>query len=108
MKDFTGLELCNEHGLTAEVHVRASLTDGALTFAGHDLGSYVEDFWGDSDYEYWIELDKENTGKLFALIHGEKDPEAALRREFSGLEGCSRLREMCTENGIKYSFFSYV
>ncbi len=107
MKDFTGLTLCNWHGDRVEVHVRADMTDGALTFSGQDLGPYVEQVWGDSDYEYWYSLDRENTGKLLSAIHGEQDPQAALLREFSGEGGCRKLRQTCEGNGIRYNFHSY-
>ena len=108
MKDFTGLELCNWCNDRVEVHVTVSLTDGKLTFSGQDLGDFVEETWGDSDYEYWYSLDEANTEKLFSVIHGEQNPEAALLKEFSGEGGCRRLREICDSKGIQYEFFSYV
>ena len=67
-----------------------------------------ERIWGDADYEYWYELDKENTEKLLSVIHGEEDPKAALLREFNGEGGCRVLRELCKNNGIQYKFHSYV
>ena len=81
---------------------------GTLQISGHDLGPCVEESWGDEDYEYWYSFDKANTEKLIAAIHGEEDPEAALIREFSGEEGCSRLESFCSEKKIKYRFSSYV
>lgn len=107
MKDFTGLVLCDYRSERVDVHVRADLQDGVLTFSGHDLGPYVEEMWGDDDYEYWYTLDKENTEKLLTVIHGEEDPEAALLREFSGEGGCRNLRKVCRRNKIKYDFSSY-
>ena len=67
MKD---LVLCDWHGDGVEVHVRASIEDGGLTLSGQDLGPYVEEVWGDSDYEYWYHLDKESTEKLLKEIGG--------------------------------------
>ena len=106
MKDFI-LELCDWYSDRVEVHVRAKMNDGALTFEGQDLGPYVEDFFGDLDYEYWYIFDQESTGRLLHVIHGEEDPEAALLREFSGEDGCRRLRKVCMDQGIQYGFFSY-
>ena len=108
MKGFEDLTLCDWHGDRVEVHVRADLKDGELTLSGQDLGPYVEEIWGDSDYEYWYHLDKENTEKLLEAIGGIDDPKAALLREFRGEGGCRALQEFCNENGIKYGFSSYV
>ena len=108
MKDFTGLELCDCRRKDVDIHVRASLVNGELTISGQDLGPFVEDVWGDSDYEYWYFLDKENTEKLLAAIHGETDLEAALLREFSGEDGCRKFRRICRKNKIAYGFHSYV
>ena len=108
MKDFKNLVLCDYRSERVDVHVRASLTDGSLTVSGHDLGPFVKDFLGDDDYEYWYEFDRENTEKLMAAINGEEDPESALLREFSGEDGCSKLRDLCNSKDIKYRFFSYV
>ena len=117
MKDFRNLVLCDYRSKSVDVHVRANLTDGTLQISGHDLGPCVEESWGDEDYEYWYSFDKANTEKLIAAIHGEEDPEAALIREFSGEEGCSRLsgeegcsrlESFCSEKKIKYRFSSYV
>ena len=108
MKDFNNLVLCDYRSENVDVHVRASLTNGFLSISGHDLGPFVEDSWGDEDYEYWYEFDRKNTEKLIAAIHGEEDPEAAMFREFSGEGGCSKLRSLCDKKDIEYHFSSYV
>ena len=107
MNEFMNLVLCEYHSARVDVHVRATLADGALTISGHDLGPFVEESWGDEDYEYWYKFDVANTEKLITALHGEDDPEAALLREFSGERGCSRLRSFCKRKKIEYSFFSY-
>ncbi len=107
MKSFRSVVLCNYHDERINIHVHADLQNGELTLSGHDYGQPVDEIWGDSDYEYWYHLDKENTEKLLAVIHGEEDPKAAIKREFSGKGGCRALRELCNKNGIKYEFHSY-
>ena len=108
MKSFKGLVLCNYHDERINIHVQADLQNGKLTLAGHDFGKTVEGVWGDSDYEYWYSLDRENTKKLLAVIHGEEDPKAAVLREFSGEGGCKALRDICNQNEIQYEFHSYI
>ena len=105
MKAFNGLVLCDWHNDHVEVHVSATLCDGTLTLSCFDLGHYVEEVLGDADYEYWYVFDRENTEKLFSLIHGE---ETALLREFSGEACCRRLRKICKKNKIEYCFNSYI
>ena len=108
MKDFKGLVLFESYSERIDVHVRAALEGGALTIEGQDLGPYVEQFWGDDEYEYWYRFDRENTARLFAAVDGLDDPEAALLREFSGEHGCQKLCEFCKKNGIEYKFDSWV
>lgn len=107
MKEFSGLALCEEETDEISISVQASLKNGVLCFSGNDAGRRVSELTGDGDYEYWYELDRDNTQKLLQIIHGEEDPEPALLREFSGADGCQRLRDLCEMNGIQYHFFCY-
>jgi len=36
------------------------MNDGSLKISGHDMGPFVEKFWGDDDYEYWLFVPKES------------------------------------------------
>ena len=107
MEDFRNLVLCDWHSARVDVHVSAELKDGELTLSGCDNGPAAEEFWCDSDYEYWYSFDRVNTQKLLSAIGGEADPQAALLREFSGEGGCRRLRAFCEENGIACRFGSW-
>ena len=49
MKDIIGLVLCDYRTDRLEVHVQADYCNGKLTISGQDLGTVVEDAWGDSD-----------------------------------------------------------
>ena len=108
MKEFKNLSLCDYRDDRIWINVRVSLLDGSLELSGHDLGKSVEEFWGDDDYEYWYRLSAGATQQLLHTIGGTNDPEKALRREFSGPDGCRKLRALCDAHGIRYEFFSYV
>ena len=108
MKEFTGLVLCDSRSERVDIHVRASLSGGALHISGQDLGPFVEEFWGDLDYEYYYDLTPEDTMRLLTVIDGLDDPEKAVSDNFSGESGCSRFREVCKANDIPYRFYSYV
>ena len=75
MKDVKNIDLCSSKEKDLQINVWASITDGALTVSGQDLGRYVEDSWGDSDYEYWYTFTAEETAKLLDVIGGVEDPE---------------------------------
>ena len=107
IKEFKDLVLCDYSDKSISIHVRASLENGKLIISGDDIGDSVQDFWTDDDYEYWYELDEEGTQKLLKVINGLDHPVEAIKREFSGTDGCKRFREICEENRIPYGFHSY-
>ena len=108
MRNFNGLVLCDVRRDDVNIHVRAGINDGCLTVVGQDMGSLVESVWGEYGYEYIHSFDEANTGALLRLIGGLKDPETALKREFSGEDGFSKMEKFCDKNGIEFSFWSYV
>ncbi len=59
--------LCDEHMPGLWVHVSAEVRDGCLRVSGQDLGSRVEEIMGRDEYEYFMDLDVNNTDRLFAL-----------------------------------------
>ena len=104
---FDGLVLCNERAPRVQVHVWAELEDGCLKISGQDFGAAPLEAFGDSEYEYFHSFDRENTERLFALLTPEgQDVRNVLVEKFSGMDGCSVLREFCEANGIAYDFFS--
>lgn len=43
--------------------------DGAVSISTQDTGEYVERIWGDSDYEFWIDIPASALAKhVFALL----------------------------------------
>ena len=107
MKEFRNLTLCRYISSRVSVYVTADLVDGALKLSCQDLGPAVEDFFGDSDYEYWYTFSKENTERLFCELNAMDDPAKALLDSFSGEPGMRNLAAFCKDHGIEYSFFSY-
>lgn len=77
------------------------LKDGTLRISGADFGPAVEEWWGDDDYEYWMEIAPEDSKKLFLSILREAF-NADLRLTFTG------LRKFCEANGINPKFDSWV
>ncbi len=42
--------------------------DGSLVVEGYDIGKTVEDYWGDSDYEYTTTVSPEELEKLYTAL----------------------------------------
>ncbi len=104
------IRLCDQKLERVSIYVEASILDGKLTISGQDIGPAVEEYFGDSDYEYFYSFDKANTKKLLeALKPGAEIKELLelLASSFSGPDGCAMLREFCTEENIAYDFFSF-
>ena len=45
---------------------------GNLVLEGFDIGDSVEEFWGDSDYEYWLTLSQEWKDTVLLLLIKER------------------------------------
>ena len=104
---FDRLVLCDEKTPYVQVFVSAEMSEGCLKVSGQDLGEAPRETFGEDEHEYFYNFDLENTERLFALLTPEKQSIAGvLVREFSGMDGCSKLREFCDANRIEYSFFT--
>lgn len=104
------VSLCEQEGTNISIYVDASLHEGGLTISGQDIGKAVEEFWGDSDYEYWLTLPPASAEKFFKLICANspgKDPLDVLKKKFNGTGAFSGIRSFCARHGIKAKFDSY-
>lgn len=112
IKDVEKFYLCEyKDGSRLSVNVWAAISNERLLISGQDLGKHVEDHFGDSDYEYWYSFDIENT-KLLITKLSEQSPELDIKEllveNFSGLDGCSKLRNFCKNFNISYDFNSHI
>jgi len=41
---------------------------GDLVLEGYDIGESPKEFWGDSDYEYWLFVSKEHKDTVLSLL----------------------------------------
>ncbi len=75
--------------------------EGDLVFEGYDIGDSVEEYWGDSDYEYWLTVKADQLpGVLLHLIK-----ECFEKKIFTN---DSEFREWLTKKGIPSEFQSWV
>lgn len=66
---------------------------GGLKVDAQDMGKLVEEYWGDSDYEFWVTIPPQEAAKLaYALI----------RKHYTGRAGAvDEIRSLCAEAGVK-------
>ena len=58
-----------EGGGVTSRFVEAEINDnGDLVISGQDVGKAPLEFWGDSDYEYWLKVISENKDKLLKAL----------------------------------------
>jgi hypothetical protein len=81
--------------------VRLSVhADGSLRLDAQDMGKFVEETWGDSDYEFWIDVPSSALPKLVFVL---------LREKYSARSGAvDEFREFCKKEGIEHEWDSWV
>lgn len=101
--------LCNEKNSHNQVNVWAEINDECLKVSGKDFGSACKEKYGFDGYEYCYSFDMFNTRRLYNILSkgiGESGLLKLLAENYGEINACKRLREICDENGIKYSFTS--
>lgn len=85
--------------------------NGDLVVEGYDIGRKVEEYWGDSDYEYSTTIAAEETRKLCVLFDippGSRNALlAAIQKRYHTNSCYSEFQQLLEENGIKYEGFSW-
>ena len=73
--------------------------DGSVRLEAQDMGTRVEEIWGDSDYEFWVDVPATALCKLvFAL----------LREKYAGRDkAVDELTAFCKREGIEHKWGSY-
>lgn len=83
-----------------------------LVLEGYDIGKTVEEYWGDSDYEYTTTICPEEVKKLYKLFDltpgEEKKLLSHLKSRFNSNRCYSELRELLIQNDIKFQSFSWM
>ena len=92
--------LVEERGKTS-IYIHAEIDEnGNLIISGQDLGKAPKEFWGDSDYEYWVIVAPDEKDKLLLAL---------LERQYKNdLKVVSKFREFLSEKGISSEFGSWI
>jgi len=93
------------------VTVEAYFREEWLMVEGYDIGSRVEEVWGDSDYEYALGVNQEELQKLYPLLNvdqGDKEALLSAIAERYHTNSCySEIMNLLNQNGIKAETFSW-
>jgi hypothetical protein len=85
--------------------------NGKLVIDGYDIGKKVEDYWGDSDYEYSSTIGPAEVKKLYPLLRLKDGDQQklllALQARFNTNACYSQLQNFLNENKIEYEGFSW-
>ncbi|MHA2423509.1 MAG: hypothetical protein ACXAEF_01905 [Candidatus Thorarchaeota archaeon] len=94
------VQLVEERGNTS-IFIEAGIDDkGSLVISGQDLGDAPKEFWGDSDYEYWVIVSKDQKDRVLLLL---------LEELYKGdTQVVSKFRKLLKEKGISSEFQSWV
>lgn len=93
------------------VRIEAFFKRDKLIIEGYDVGKSVDEWFGDSDYEYSTTISGEELKKVYLLFHAEKGDHQgllkAIAEEYNDDSCYSRFRKLLDENDIKYDSFSF-
>ncbi|HBK70146.1 MAG TPA: hypothetical protein DDZ39_00560 [Flavobacteriaceae bacterium] len=97
------------------IHINANINkDGGLQIEGIDTGENVEKIWGDWDYEYYINTDKENKNKLIKQLKNKgfkvsNDMELLryLKQHYAVNEAYTEIKSLLTKENIEFKIFTW-
>lgn len=94
------IEIARQEGVEFR-SVRLTLEDdGAIKMDAQDMGPTVTQVWGDSDYEFWVDVAPAALPKLAFEL---------LREKFAGQLGAvTAFRDWCTAHGVEHEFDSWI
>jgi len=99
---------------TAEIKVTIEAyfdTNGNLVIDGYDIGKTVNEYWGDSDYEYTTTILPDEVKKLYPLFDlpdGSKQLLLlALQARFHTNTCYSELQNFLDKHNVRYTGFSW-
>ena len=94
-----------------KITVEARFEGESLLIDGYDIGKRVDEYWGDSDYEYTTTILPENVLLLYALFHIPAGDKQALLETLAAsyyTNSCySEIQRLLDDHHIPYQGFSW-
>jgi hypothetical protein len=100
MNEKYATELYRQEGTNSRFVTLTVKPDGSVLMETQDMGENVERIWGDSDYEFWIDVPAAALPRLaFAL----------LRDRYAGQPSAvDQFRDFCKQEAIDHKWDSWV
>jgi hypothetical protein len=99
MNEKYSAELYRQQGTNSRFVNLTVKPDGSVLMETQDMGEYVERIWGDSDYEFWMDVP---AGALPKLVF------ALLRDRYAGRAGAvDEFRNFCKQETIDHKWDSW-
>ncbi len=108
---------CVNPDITIDIDAYIDAETGDLVIEGYDIGPRVGEAWGDSDYEYWLRIGRDDKPALYNSLSTDQhcDPVQLDGRlldlvveNFSNNRAVSLLEEHCKVHQVPAKFSSYV
>lgn len=82
---------------------------GTLIIEGYDIGKTVEEYWGDSDYEYSTTVNPDEVKKLYASLNLNSQEELLtyLQFHYHANDCYSKIQELLANLNVKFEGFSW-
>ncbi|MBX2946764.1 MAG: hypothetical protein KF725_13095 [Cyclobacteriaceae bacterium] len=94
-----------------KVSIEAYFDGDKLIIDGYDIGKRVEEYWGDSDYEYVLTIPPAGVDFLFGYFNlagkNKEDLLNSLAVKFNTNTCYSDIQKLLSDNGITYESFSW-
>lgn len=99
-------------GFDIKVDVEARFENDSLIIDGYDIGKRVEEYWGDSDYEYSLKIPPQSVNQLYGLLGIEEGDKQNLLQELArrfNTNSCfSEIRKLLDDHHIACEGFSWI
>jgi len=107
----TSVNLFRHESEEIRITIDAYFENQTLVIDGYDIGKRVEEYWGDSDYEYVVRIPEDSVQFLFDFFNISPGDEQALlnalANRFNTNTCYSDIRSLLDANGIKYEGFTW-
>jgi len=99
-------------GFDIKVDVEARFEQDTLIIDGYDIGKRVEEYWGDSDYEYSLKIPPQSVQQLYSLLGVEVGDKQLLLQELAkryNTNSCfSEIRKLLDDHHLTCEGFSWI